>query len=1231
MPSQTFTSEGSFTVPSGVDQLTIECLGGATGSANGGRAYAEAVSVSPGETLYVRFEPGGSGGTQDGGNCSSNNGGNSGAQSADVRQGGTALADQILVAGGAGGAGGGGEYSAGTDPAGGAGGAGGPDQAEDGADGEDTEFSSDGGAGGAGGTQSSGAGRGAGGAGGDASSTFSDGCAGGGGGGGAGYYGGVGGDGATETGGGGGGGGGSNYVSVGTNTANIRGVASGPEVTISYVEPPAAPDNVAQSVTGDDQIDVSWDEDTSGGTVDTYRLQVSEDGGAWTTVATPTTTSFTYSATRATNEHQFRVRAENSRDVSSYVTTATVATDPTGLAVTSHDTGSIALDWTGVRDAASYRVLRALSSGADAGDYAEVATPTSTSYTDTAVEVDTTYYYRVQAVYSGTNSQLTTEVSQRTDSPVANLAVAAVGQTSVDLSWTDNGTEDTEIRVQRRKQYPDGFGPWATIATLAPDVTSYSDTTVQPDRTYEYRLVSVTSNTTVTTDAVSATTTSAGVRQYRVPSTGWYVEIDHPTEADPIVPRLAADPQIDQTVNGLPQLTVPVPYDERWQAQAFEDAAVRAWKDGERAPVETLVGVDYVEQGTQKRTVLTLEGGQELKQRVQTNIQFADADDVVRDLVSNNTSYQVTVDDPAATTDEVSMQRADTDAEFETTIADYPFPADDPRTIANGRLDCHQTAYFAEGEDGDVGIDTAWDTLLDTRWSGGAALGTAAVDQSVTFTFDLPYDIPQSAAFADARVGYLDDTHPPFSVSVDSETLVSYTADEDPFGAGITTPEWLRLDFSNAQPSADLSAGQHTLTVTTGGTQASDQSDLFVDCVVIYDGRYTTSAPPDSSPNGDGLLAWPELGPDSIQTETVDAQAINQVVGGRLTTTQDSVANNQAVALSNDQGGSYPLSASNSATVDGTFPSASGQIRARFTQSYYDSGSGPVVYDAAQSISLYELFADQEDTPVLIDRSFDGQLVDVLQTIAADKDLVFEVRAAGDDQLSFEMAPAGGRSSDADPDIVSYDISKSTRSPEMIERAVIKGGRQRRRGESFTSSHDSAVALAQDDLIEGAEAVYDPGSGAQFDRGTDYEMDYLNGSITVLSTGAMADATTYSIDYDYKPQASYTQPSTSDPKTVVRHLPAVQSEQTARQVAYITVQKFGEPVYTATFTIPDAAGWSVIDEIDPSRIPTAGTRLQTRNIETTPEATIVQSATEESLSSFLQRVSQRLSATETKV
>ena len=68
--------------------------------------------------------------------------------------------------------------------------------------------------------------------------------------------------------------------------------------------------------------------------------------------------------------------------------------------------------------------------------------------------------------------------------------------------------------------------------------------------------------------------------------------------------------------------------------------------------------------------------------------------------------------------------------------------------------------------------------------------------------------------------------------------------------------------------------------------------------------------------------------------------------------------------------------------------------------------------------------------------------------------------------------------------------------------------------EPFTSVYDVPVKLANKHLVNGSVVVDNPENG-NFVENTDYTINYLNGSITVLSTGGMDDETEYAIDYDW--------------------------------------------------------------------------------------------------------------------
>jgi len=62
-------------------------------------------------------------------------------------------------------------------------------------------------------------------------------------------------------------------------------------------------------------------------------------------------------------------------------------------------------------------------------------------------------------------------------------------------------------------------------------------------------------------------------------------------------------------------------------------------------------------------------------------------------------------------------------------------------------------------------------------------------------------------------------------------------------------------------------------------------------------------------------------------------------------------------------------------------------------------------------------------------------------------------------------------------------------------------------------TYDTPIQLGHTNIVENSEKVYNATYTAV--SGTDYTMDYVNGTITVLSTGNLLNTTSYNIDYQY--------------------------------------------------------------------------------------------------------------------
>lgn len=331
MPVQVITfdytgAEQLWVVPAGITSVTLECWGaqgGVAGTTNpnqvGGKGgYAKGdLAVTPGETLriyvgktgsaFARISVFGGGGKGGYGPTAADDGGGGGGAS-DVRQGGSALGDRKIVAGGGGGAGQGGSD-------GGVGGAGGGTSGTAG----HTPNAGAGGtasAGGAAGSGGSAGGSGVGGNGGGNSDSRPNNPSGGGGAGG-GYFGGGGGGGGDGIG-GGGGGGGSGYVGGVTTTTLTADVKTGDgqvKITVANVAPntPTLTDPInAKVIDKDISNRFSWifSDPNSTDTQSAYDLRYRIGAGAWTDLSATTADQFRdiAGATFTADDYEWQVR-----------------------------------------------------------------------------------------------------------------------------------------------------------------------------------------------------------------------------------------------------------------------------------------------------------------------------------------------------------------------------------------------------------------------------------------------------------------------------------------------------------------------------------------------------------------------------------------------------------------------------------------------------------------------------------------------------------------------------------------------------------------------------------------------------------------------------------------------------------------------------------------------------------------------------------------------------------
>jgi len=190
---------------------------------------------------------------------------------------------------------------------------------------------------------------------------------------------------------------------------------------------------------------------------------------------------------------------------------------PTDLALNVDSFTQITLTWTDNATGEDYYMVERSTSG---GPYEHIITlgPNTTTYTDSALTDGTRYAYRVRAMSSLPNPPTfaTNEAySFYSNAPSATtplipptgLSATAISSSQINLSWTDHSMAEDGYRIERSSS---GF---VQIAQTGPNTTFYSDTGLNPETAYTYRVRAYNAaagNSEYSNEASATTFTSGG-------------------------------------------------------------------------------------------------------------------------------------------------------------------------------------------------------------------------------------------------------------------------------------------------------------------------------------------------------------------------------------------------------------------------------------------------------------------------------------------------------------------------------------------------------------------------------------------------------------------------------------------------------------------------------------------------------------------------------------------------
>jgi len=280
------------------------------------------------------------------------------------------------------------------------------------------------------------------------------------------------------------------------NESSSSNVAS--TKTLPLGSPPSSPTNLSGTIISCNQIDLTWQDNSDDET--NFIVERKKEGDCCFSVkATLPSNTTIYSDTTVSpnTKYYYKVKAKNSYGDSGYSneisrTTplcGTAPSAPSNLTLNVISSEQINLNWQDNSDNEDgFKIERKI----EGGTYSQIQEvgPNINTFNDTGLTPDTKYYYRVRAFnsfghsgYSNEKNATTLPLGTAPNAP-SNLNASASSCSEVNLTWNDNSDDENGFRIERKE----GSGSFETIATVGVDSNSYSDTSVDENKTYTYKV-----------------------------------------------------------------------------------------------------------------------------------------------------------------------------------------------------------------------------------------------------------------------------------------------------------------------------------------------------------------------------------------------------------------------------------------------------------------------------------------------------------------------------------------------------------------------------------------------------------------------------------------------------------------------------------------------------------------------------------------------------------------------
>ncbi|QTR50333.1 fibronectin type III domain-containing protein [Candidatus Thiothrix anitrata] len=278
-----------------------------------------------------------------------------------------------------------------------------------------------------------------------------------------------------------------------------RGLYSGYTDALSVVTlfTPVTPSDLSVSTLSGTRINISWTDNSDDETG--FELERCSGNGcsgfAKVAEVTANETSYIEAGLQSGTEYSYRIRAVRSVDVSAYSDIASTSTlvlpvAPSALVAAANSTTKMNLSWTDSSDDETGFELERCSGGgcSDFSKLADVAADAS-SYADSSLQANTLYRYRIRAV-RGEDVSAYSDIAESSTLalPVAPSALSAAvnGSTKMNLSWTDNSSDETGFEIWRC--VGSGCTSFTKLTTVAANLSSYTNTGLTASTVYRYQV-----------------------------------------------------------------------------------------------------------------------------------------------------------------------------------------------------------------------------------------------------------------------------------------------------------------------------------------------------------------------------------------------------------------------------------------------------------------------------------------------------------------------------------------------------------------------------------------------------------------------------------------------------------------------------------------------------------------------------------------------------------------------